>query len=464
MKNMLLKFGAAVLFVSAVFFAGCAGSPDDGNKITQAVEPGTVGQPPELLAASKLAKEIDPADNNVILFYYRPDGKYADWGLWLWKDGGEGEAGYNATRGKAVSRTIDGKTIAYWDISTLTSSLTDIQNVITNNDKLNFIVRDAGWGKDVDADRFMSLTDGKHFMVINKDSSVYSVKPTFEPILVSAVTEGVNTVKLKLSVKFGLETSAASNGFVLKSEHGEEISVVDVKNYDYKSSSDRSNNFADTLYIKLGGNLDPTKKWFISHPKFKPDTGVEVGMTVATKAQYGNYEYPGTDLGLTLNGTAASFKTWAPLASDVKLLLFNDSTSLVTPARIQDMTKDVNGIWSVSDVNVAPYKYYKFRITNGGVSNDVCDIYAKVAGADSVAAQIADINSDASAIPSGAHYGTKENYKNPFGKNGTETKSYTDAVIYEMHIRDWAKAENAANKGKYLEIANGTEVIAHLRD
>ena len=62
MKNMLLKFGAAVLFVSAVFFAGCAGSPDDGNKITQAVKPGTVGQPPEsLFAASKLAQEIDPA-------------------------------------------------------------------------------------------------------------------------------------------------------------------------------------------------------------------------------------------------------------------------------------------------------------------------------------------------------------------------------------------------------------------
>ena len=465
MKNMLLKFGAAVLFVSAVFFAGCAGSPDDGNKITQAVKPGTVGQPPEsLFAASKLAPEIDPAGSKVILFYYRPDGKYTDWGLWLWKDGGDGGPGYEATMGKAVSRTIDGKTVAYWDISTLTLSLPDIQNVIAANDKLNFIVRKADWTKDVDGDRFMSLTDGKHFMVINKDPSVYSVKPTFDPCLVSAATEDVNIIKLKLSVKFGLETSAASNGFVLKSDDGEEISVVDVKNYDYKSSSDRSNNFADTLYIKAGGNLDPSQKWFISHPKFKPDTGVEVGMTIATKAQYGDYEYPGTDLGLTLNGSAASFKTWAPLASDVTLLLFNNSNSLVTPAHIQNMTKDGNGIWSVSDVNVASYKYYKFRITNGGVSNDVCDIYAKVAGADSVAAQIADINSDRSAIPSGAHYGTKENYKNPFGKDGTETKSYTDAVIYEMHIRDWAKAENAANKGKYLEIANGTEVIAHLKD
>ena len=45
MKNILLKFGAAVLIVSAVFFAGCAGSTEDETKAYD-VEPGTVGQPP----------------------------------------------------------------------------------------------------------------------------------------------------------------------------------------------------------------------------------------------------------------------------------------------------------------------------------------------------------------------------------------------------------------------------------
>ena len=33
-----------------------------------------------------------------------------------------------------------------------------------------------------------------------------------------------------------------------------------------------------------------------------------------------------------------------------------------------------------------------------------------------------------------------------------------------MHIRDWAKAENTSYTGKYLEIANGTKIIAHLKD
>lgn len=275
----------------------------------------------------------------------------------------------------------------------------------------------------------------------------------------------MDSIKLTLSVKLGLETSESSNKFVLKSDDGvSEIIVADVKNYAYKDSSDRSHNFADTLYIKLGSNLDASKKWFISHPKFKPDAGVEVGMVVAIKKQYSDYEYEGTDLGVTISGTSASFKTWAPLASDVKLLLFTNSAALKTPAETKQMTKDDKGIWSVSDVFIGSYKYYKFRITNNGEQNDVCDIYAKSASADSVAAQIVDINGDMSAIPTGAQYGKKEYYKNPFGNDGTQTKSYTDAVIYEMHIRDWAKAENTSNTGKYLEIANGTKVIAHLQD
>lgn len=464
MKNILLKFGAAVLIVSAVFFAGCAGSTDEETKAYD-VEAGTIGQPPEVIsAASKLAKEIDPAGNKVILFYYRPDGNYEDWGLWLWKTGGDGAAGYAATNGKAVKRNIDGKNIAYWDISTLTSSLTEIQSVITAKDKLNFIIRNAGWGKDPGTDLFMPLADGKHFMVISNDTSVYSIKENYEPSLVSAAAEGLDSIKLTLSVKLGLETTESSNNFVLKSDDGAEIIVADVKNYAYKDSSDRSHNFADTLYIKLGSNLDASKKWFISHPKFKPDAGVEVGMVVAIKKQYGDYEYEGTDLGVTISGSTASFKTWAPLASDVKLLLFTNSTALETPAETKQMTKDDKGIWSVSGVFIGLYKYYKFRITNNGETNDVCDIYAKCASADSVAAQIVDINGDMSAIPTGTQYGKKEYYKNPFGNDGTQTKSYTDAVIYEMHIRDWAKAENTSNTGKYLEIANGTKVIAHLQD
>ena len=187
------------------------------------------------------------------------------------------------------------------------------------------------------------------------------------------------------------------------------------------------------------------------------------------------------DLGLTLNEDgSAQFKIWAPNASDVKLLVYEsssevgtfdvnsnvigkttDNTLLGTPASdpIQ-MQKDTDGTWSYLCEDVSTYKYYKYQIVNNGKTYYVCDINAKAASPDAIAAQIVDINSDESAIPNGLSYGTKEDYINPF------SGSYTDAVIYEMHVTDWSYAEDptTGNVGKYLTIANGTKVIEHLKE
>ncbi|MFA6937436.1 MAG: alpha-amylase family glycosyl hydrolase, partial [Treponema sp.] len=173
------------------------------------------------------------------------------------------------------------------------------------------------------------------------------------------------------------------------------------------------------------------------------------------------------ELGVTTSNSTATFKTWAPLASKVTLLLFTDSSSLTTPASTTEMTKGTSGVWSVAGVNISSYKYYKYRIVNNGTSYDVCDIWSKCASADSVASEIIDINSDSNATYAGAKdtsWGTQAGYYNPFGSTGTETKSYTDAVIYEMHIRDWSRVEVTDSTGKFLDIANGTKVIAHLKD
>ncbi|WP_294429035.1 alpha-amylase family glycosyl hydrolase [uncultured Treponema sp.] len=174
------------------------------------------------------------------------------------------------------------------------------------------------------------------------------------------------------------------------------------------------------------------------------------------------------NFGCTLSGSSASFRTFAPTAISVKLLLFKTSSSLKNPDADFEMTASDDGSWSLENVNVAEYKYYKYRIETTTGTNDVCDIWAKAASADSVASQITDINSDSSALPSGltldTAWGTKEAYYNPFGNNGAESKKYTDASIYEMHIRDWSRVEVTDSTGKFLDIANGDKVIAHLKD
>ena len=181
------------------------------------------------------------------------------------------------------------------------------------------------------------------------------------------------------------------------------------------------------------------------------------------------FTYEGNDLGLTLSDNNATFKCWAPLAKSVKVLLFKDSSNLTKPAKSLKMTKDAaNGaIWSAS-ADCTGFKYYQYEIANPGKKSRVCDIWAKAASPESVATQITDINSDSTAIPEGLKYdtswGTKESYYNPFGNSGKTAKSYTDAIIYEMHIRDWSNVEVSDSLGKFNIIADGEKIIAHLKD
>ena len=158
------------------------------------------------------------------------------------------------------------------------------------------------------------------------------------------------------------------------------------------------------------------------------------------------------------------FTTWAPLASKVQVLLYETAASLddstYSPKEIP-MIRQTDGTWKTEDVSadVAGKNYYKYRIRNGNYSYDVCDIWAKVASKNSEATQIVSID-DPSAKPAGWN----SEYENPFSDGSV--KYYSDAIIYEMHIRDWSMAMDKNSAGSFDEIAeamSGT-LYNHLKD
>lgn len=154
------------------------------------------------------------------------------------------------------------------------------------------------------------------------------------------------------------------------------------------------------------------------------------------------FYYDGNDLGLTLNGTSASFKCWAPTADNVRLLLFKDSAAKILCAAKQMECKE-KGVWFFSG-SYEGCSYYQYEISFGEEVYKVADIWHTVAGPDSVASQIAVIE--------------KSEYENPFKET-----DYSKAVIYEMHIRDWSRAVNPASTGKFLEVAD-PKIISHLKE
>lgn len=182
-----------------------------------------------------------------------------------------------------------------------------------------------------------------------------------------------------------------------------------------------------------------------------------------------DFYYAQNDLGLTFHEEGVTFKCWAPLAKNVKVLLYEDVQNLDKPAKSVKMKKDKAnpGVWFL-DLNTDGFNYYQYEIANPGKKSKVCDIWEKSASVDSVATQITDINKDKNAIPENLKtdttWGTKEGYYNPFGDSGKTQKSYTDAIIYEMHIRDWSRVQVSDSLGKFTEIGDGDKIIAHLKD
>lgn len=172
---------------------------------------------------------------------------------------------------------------------------------------------------------------------------------------------------------------------------------------------------------------------------------------------YNNNDAP---LGLTIEASSVTFRTWAPLASDVKLLIYKDAAAVTSKTTSGDpiqMEKGDNGTWFYisDDMTLADGKhYYKYRIKNGSQTNDISDIWSYAASPDSVASQIVDIND------SSVKGDWEQNYVNPFSGN------YTDALIYEMHVRDWAKAFGGTGKFDELtaELGNTGKFASHLKD
>lgn len=169
--------------------------------------------------------------------------------------------------------------------------------------------------------------------------------------------------------------------------------------------------------------------------------------------------YAGDDLGVFWAPEKTSVKIWAPTAQMVELRLFKDG-ELSEPFHKTNLQPVGNGIWST--ILNADYegKFYTFRINDGDWLAETPDIYARCVGVNGKRGMIFD-----------PHKTNPENWDND---NGPSLQSFTDAIIYEIHVRDFSICENSGitNKGKYLgfteentKTKNGVATgLAHLKE
>ena len=160
----------------------------------------------------------------------------------------------------------------------------------------------------------------------------------------------------------------------------------------------------------------------------------------STKNFEAAYTYTGNDLGSCWSKNKTAFRLWAPTADEAFVKLYHtgnpESEDLIrrTPMRPAE-----NGTWVLEIQGDLSGIYYTYQVHIGGYVAEACDPYAKATGVNGVRAMI--INLEATN-PKGW-----EQDKDPNGD-----ANFTDAVIYELHLRDLSCDESSGiqNKGKYL--------------
>ena len=300
------------------------------------------------------------------------------------------------------------------------------------------------------------LTEGKHFYFIYGQKDIYASATECKGLKnASIVSKDGNTLNL---VVFGCK-SATKDSFTVTDKTGAKLTIASV-------------NATDTSAKITLTNGDVSKRPYSVTLKDSDTVSANISSDLIDELEL---KYTGDDLGVKISGNSATFKVWAPSASKVSILFYDSVSDIGTykaltvaakanggtdeeellgePSGTEEMTADTKtGVWSYELSSIGSKKYYKYQIEVDGKTLYVCDINAKVCAPDSIAAQIVDIN-DSSATPNG--WG---DYKNPFTGS-----TYNDAVIYEMHIRDWSRATVKDSTGKFKDFASD-EVIKHLKD
>lgn len=150
---------------------------------------------------------------------------------------------------------------------------------------------------------------------------------------------------------------------------------------------------------------------------------------------YSSYPvYAGNDLGLTYSPAQSAFRVWSPPASDMQLILYAAGLG-GNPVSVIAMKKSIAGTWVTTVQGDHKGKFYVFRAKiDGKWMDEVPDPYAKLVGANGKRAMVGSLPE---TNPSG--WSTD---KSPVFKNKT------DAIIYELHVRDASIHQSSGIKAK----------------
>jgi len=373
------------------------------------------------------------------LHYHRSDGNYEGWELWIWDMDGitQLEPPY-----ELVVDEANGDAVCEFQVKTGTS-------------KIGYIVRKEGWTyKDVSYDQHINITGVVSGTVdfyvesgVHTQSSATDIPTRKELeamgnlVLGDDVLTGIVLLSANYKISYNNEPELDVNMSVLP-DHALDPSDFRVYNQDGTVAVSRIRTAGSHAYLTLEEELDVTRGYTLvfqdrSYAVTIPNRYGQESFTDA-------FTYTGSDLGVTYSHDKTVLRVWAPLSLEMKVNLYSSGDPEAEPApyAVVSMEKSVKGTWVATLEGDMNGEYYTYSVTtDNSVDVEACDPYARTTGVNGKRAMILDLDS---TDPNG--WG---NDKNPHAD-----ENITDAIIYEVHLRDITADPDSgispANVGKYL--------------
>ncbi len=159
--------------------------------------------------------------------------------------------------------------------------------------------------------------------------------------------------------------------------------------------------------------------------------------------------YEGSDLELVYSPHASKFRVWAPTATQVKLLLYDDGYE-GSAYEVQNMKRSEKGTWKLKVKGNLKGKFYTFQVKIGEKwLDETPGMWVKATGVNGKRAAIVDFSE--------TNPDRWELDKRP------PLTNFTDIILYEVHVRDFSTSPTSGmkNKGKFLAFTEqGTKNVA----
>ena len=368
--------------------------------------------------ATVTVKVYEQGDITVKIHYDRNDGAEKLWNVWVWSDNSGGKA-YDFA-------LVNGEYVATYTISAEDSPYVN---------SINYIIRKGEWVEQ-ESTRTVDLSDVLSGTVHSyvKTDGTYSNDKSAATIGAKINSIDYNRGTNKIVVVSSGAIANPKSSFVIRKTDGTSIDISDVKisgtTYTLSINEDL------TPLIKTCGTyklIFDGNEYFVKMPNVYKTDEFET-----------EYTYTGNDLGAVWSENSTVFRVWAPTAEVVKVQLYATGSDKEEGSRklgVYSMQRDVKGTWTVTVNGDLNGVYYTYLTTVNGETQESCDPYAKTTGVNGERAMIIDLDST-----------DPEGWDEDISPNAG--MSYTDAIIYELHIRDLS-IDNESGvrdewKGKFL--------------